>query len=273
MPASLLALAATAVILDRQTQIDMARDFQATGSKSALDALIQSNIRMAIKIARKYHRGGLDLEDMVTEATMGILEAATKYDFDSKASFTSYATLWMRAKVQAYVQENCTPVHTGTRAARKLYASLPKLRRQLGDDLTPAQIAESLDLEEQDVIDLLPVINHGGVSIDKPIGEDGKATIGDMFVDPASNPEDRLIEAQERGWFHAALSNFEDGLLPRDATIFAERIMAPLMGHDATPAKDLAESFGVSKQRMSQLEKRVRDNLKNYMLEARQEAA
>ena len=75
MPASLLALAATAVILDRQTQIDMARDFQATGSKSALDALIQSNIRMAIKIARKYHRGGLDLEDMVTEATMGILEA------------------------------------------------------------------------------------------------------------------------------------------------------------------------------------------------------
>ena len=159
------------------------------------------------------------------------------------------------------------------RAARKLYASLPKLRRQLGDDLTPAQIAESLDLEEQDVIALLPVINHGGVSIDKPIGEDGKATIGDMFVDPANNPEDQLIEAQERGWFHAALSNFEDSLLPRDATIFAERIMAPFMGHDATPAKDLAESFGVSKQRMSQLEKRVRDNLKSYMLEARQEAA
>ena len=268
MAASLLALAATAVILDRQSQIDMARNFQETGSKSALDALIQSNIRMAIKIARKYHRGGLDLEDMGTEATMGILEAATKYDFDSKASFTSYATLWMRAKVQAYVQENCTPVHTGTRAARKLYASLPKLRRELGDDLTPAQIAESLDLDEQDVIDLLPVINHGGVSIDKPIGEDGKATIGDMFVDPADNPEDRLIEAQESNDLLTNLESFAEGLSERDAMIYEGRIMAPFRGLDPTPAKELAEVFGVSKQRMSQLEKRVRTNLKTHMLEA-----
>jgi RNA polymerase sigma factor (sigma-70 family) len=272
MAASLLALAASAIILSRQDQIDTCRDFQETGSKSALDALIQSNIRMAIKIARKYHRGGLDLEDMVTEATMGILEAATKYDFDSAASFTSYATLWMRAKVQAYVQENCTPVHTGTRAARKLYASLPKLRRTHGDDLTPAQIAEHLKLDEQDVIDLLPVINHGGVSIDKPIGEDGKATIGDMFVDSSLNPEQQIIKAQESHDLLSTLEQFAEGLNERDSQIYEGRIMAPFRGEDATPAKELAEIFGVSKQRMSQLEKRVRDNLKNHMIAARQAA-
>jgi RNA polymerase sigma-32 factor len=269
MAATLLALAATAVILSRQEQIDICRVFQETGSKDALNKLISSNIRMAIKVARKHQRAGLDLEDMVTEATMGILEAATKYDFDSKASFTSYATLWMRAKVQAYVQENCTPVHTGTRAARKLYASLPKLRREMGDDLTPAQIAEALNLSERDVTELLPVINHGGVSIDLPIGEDGKTTIGDMFEDTAQNIEERMIQREESNDLLSTLEDFAESLSERDSIIYEGRIMAPFRGEDATPAKDLAAQFGVSKQRMSQLEKRVRDNLKSHMLAAR----
>jgi len=269
MAATLLALAATAVILTRQEQIDTCRDFQESGSEDALNKLISSNIRMAIKVARKHQRAGLDLEDMVTEATMGILEAATKYDFDSKASFTSYATLWMRAKVQAYVQENCTPVHTGTRAARKLYASLPKLRRTHGDDLTPAQIAEHLNLDEKSVTELLPVINHGGVSIDMPVGEDGKTTIGDMFVDNTKNIEERMIQREENFDLLNTLDNFAENLNERDTLIYEGRIMAPFRGEDATPAKELAEKFGVSKQRMSQLEKRVRDNLKNHMLAAR----
>lgn len=262
---TILALAAAAIILSRQDQINVCREFQETGSEDALNRLISSNIRMAIKISRKYQRAGLSLEEMTTEAVMGIMEAAEKYDFDSKASFTSYASLWMRAKVQAHVQANVTPVHIGSRAARKLYASLPKLRRTHGDDLTPAQIAEHLKLSESEVVELLPVINHGGVSMDLPVGEDGRTTIGDLFEDTAKNAEDAMIEREERSDLLSALENFAESLNERDSQIYEGRILAPFRGEDPTPAKELAEIFGVSKQRMSQLEKRVRENLKSHL--------
>jgi len=102
-----------------------------------------------------------------------------------------------------------------------------------------------------------------------PVGEDGKTTIGDMFVDNTKNIEERMIQREENFDLLNTLDNFAENLNERDTLIYEGRIMAPFRGEDATPAKELAEKFGVSKQRMSQLEKRVRDNLKNHMLAAR----
>ena len=115
---ALAALATTAVILSKADQINQVLAFQKTGSRDSLEALITSNIRLAMKIAREHKRASVDYEDLVLEAIEGIITAAKKFDASKGASFSTYAAQWMRAQIQAYVQNNCSTVRVGTRTAR-----------------------------------------------------------------------------------------------------------------------------------------------------------
>jgi RNA polymerase sigma-32 factor len=269
---TLLALASAVTILPRQEQIDTVVKYQEaaspTSKKRLLNTLIESNVRLVISIAKKYQRAGLEMEDLVAEGTMGILDAAEKYDNTSAASFSSYAALWIRARVQAYVQSAVTPVRVGSRAARKLYASLPRLHREFGQDITPEKIAEELKLEVSEVVEALPFVGRAGISIDKPIGDDGRSTIADLFADESPNPEQAYAMKEATTRIQAALSNFTGGLNERDAAIFNDRIVADVFNREPVSLIELAESFGVSKQRIAQLEKRIRENLKKHMIAA-----
>ena len=262
---TLLALASVITILPRQEQIDLATEYQETRSKRVLNTLIESNIRLVISIAKKYQRAGLEMEDLVAEGTIGILDAAEKYDNTSAASFSSYAALWIRARVQAYVQSAVTPVRVGSRAARKLYASLPRLHREFGQDITPEKIAEELKLGVSEVVEALPYVGRSGISIDKPIGDDGRSTIGDMFSDDSPNPEEAYAMKEASQRIQASLNNFTGGLNERDSVIFMDRIVADVFNREPVSLIQLAEQFGVSKQRIAQLEKRIRENLKKHM--------
>jgi len=262
---ALFALAATAVILSKSDQIDQVTKFQKTGSKSALQNLIHSNIRLAMKIAREHKRGSVEFEDMVVEAIEGIMIAANKFDDSKGASFTTYAAQWMRAQVQAYVQNNCSTVRVGTRTARKLFSSLPRVRRKHGIDVTPEKIASELNLDVKEVEAVLPVLGRRATSLDAPINGDG-GTVATLIPDEAITVEEKLHRTRVIEKVGGSLKKFSESLKERDRVIFASRIACEVFGQDPVSAVELAERFGVSKQRVSQIEKGLKEKLRSFLI-------
>ena len=260
---SLFNIAATVSILSRDEQTAHALAFQQTRDQKHIDALVRSNMRMAIKIARRHYRNHLEMDDLIAEAITGIMRAAETFDADGGASFTSYATQWMRAAVQSFVQANTGAIRCGSRTAKALWASLARVRREHGMDATPEVIAEALKLDVDEVKALLPTLTARATSIDSPVGDADGATIGELIPSEAVSQDEMMDRTQCNEALVEALSEFATTLNDRHADILQRRVLADYFGTDkATPA-----DFGVTKQRVSQLDKVVTKKLQAFLVE------
>lgn len=257
---ALFTLLATTQILQRGTQIELVRIAQNSNDNKALDALIKSNLPMAVKIAKKHVRNGIDIEDLTAEAITGIIRAVDTFNPEKGASFTTYAAQWMRAKCQEFVQANCGTLRVGTRSAKKLHAGVARIRRTFGSDVSNEIIARELGLDEAEVADILPLISTRAASLNAPIGTDG-ATFGETLVDNNINQFDKLERTRNSEAIAAAVVDFSNNLKDKQRAIFNGRILAEYLGNDKVSAND----FGVSKQRVGQIEKDLTAKLRNHL--------
>ena len=257
---ALFTLLATTQILQRGTQIELVRIAQNSNDNEALDALIKSNLPMAVKIAKKHVRNGIDIEDLTAEAITGIIRAVDTFNPEKGASFTTYAAQWMRAKCQEFVQANCGTLRVGTRSAKKLHAGVARIRRTFGSDVSNEIIARELGLDEAEVADILPLISTRAASLNAPIGTDG-ATFGETLVDEKINQFDKLERTRNSEAIAAAVADFSNNLKDKQRAIFNGRILAEYLGNDKLSAND----FGVSKQRVGQIEKDLTAKLRNHL--------
>jgi len=264
MTALLTTLAATCIILNRADQIARVSIIQNPEStqaevQQATHDLVGANVRLAHKVAKKHVRNGLDFQDLLAQACEGIVYAAGKYEVGNKASFTTYANQWMRAKCQEFVQANAGILHCGSRTSKKLWSSLQKAQKALGPDATPEAIAAHLSLDAGDVRECLASMTSRGVSMEKPIGEGG-ATVATVVPDAGLRQDTRMERTQNTEAIASALKSFMEPLNTRQRAIFAGRIMHDITGKDQACAK----SFGVSKQRVGQIEKQLRAKLADH---------
>lgn len=259
MTSTIVTLLATTQILSRSTQIDLVRAAQKSNDNKALDALIKSNLPMAVKIAKKHRRNGVDIEDLTAEAVTGIIRAVDTFNPEKGASFTTYAAQWMRAKCQEFVQANCGTLRIGTRSAKKLHAGLARVRREFGSDVDNATIARELKLDEADVTDIIPLISSRAASLSAPLGDDG-ATFGDTLMSGSISQHDAMCRTQTSEAILVAVSDFADSLNGRQRAIFTGRILADYLGNDKVSANE----FGVTKQRVGQIEKDLTAKLQRH---------
>ena len=264
MTNALFNLLATTQILSRSAQIDLVREAQKSNDNSALDALIKSNLPMAVKIAKKHVRKGIDIEDLTAEAITGIIRAVESFNPEKGASFTTYAAQWMRAKVQEFVQANCGTLRVGTRAAKKLHSGLARVRRQFGSDVDNATIARELGIDEADVADIVPLISARAASLSAPIGPVDGATFGATLKSRAISQHEAMERTQASEAILVALSQFAEKLNDRQRAIFTGRVIADYLGNDKVPAT----SFGVTKQRVGQIEKDLTAKLQRHFIAA-----
>ena len=262
MTALLTTLAATCIILNRAEQIARVRIIQNPEStpaqvQQATHDLVSSNVRLAHKVAKQHVRNGLDFNDLLAQACEGIVYAAGKYEVGNAASFTTYAKQWMRARCQEHVQANAGLLHCGSRTSKKLWSSLQKAQKALGPDATPEAIAAHLKLDAGDVRACLASMTSRGVSINKPVGDENGATIGSIIPDTALRQDVAMERTQNSESIASALESFAADLKPAHAEILRGRVIAGLTGDDQRCAK----SFGVSKQRVGQIEKQLRSKL------------
>ena len=262
---ALTSLAATAIILSKTEQSQLVAFAQSPQCddiirEEARRRLIQSNIRLAFKVAKKHVRKGIDFNDLLVACVEGMLIAMTKFDATKNASFTTYARQWMVAKCQEHVQANAGLVHCGSRASKKLWSGLQKARKVIGDDATPEQLAVHMDLDADEVARCLKYMAARGTSLDAPLSADG-GTVATLIGDDAMTQDVRAERTENTELLSNAFAAFADTLKERDRAIFMGRIANELSGAD----KRCATSFGCTKQRVGQIEKTLRSRMVTFL--------
>lgn len=261
-----LARLKTVEILPIETQAELAAEFQRSGDKESAARLVASNLRLVVKIAFQFRRQWADVMDLIAEGNLGLAEAIRKFDATRGIPFPSYARFWIRARILAFIQENKHLIHAGSRAARKLFWRLERERRQLiseGQSPEPALLAARVGVKEEDIRELAPILDQRPVSLDTPVhGDEEGRTRGDVMSDPlAPDPESSFGGEEIHDTLRKVFAEYRETLDEREQAIWDLR----LQSEDPVRLEDLGDQFGVSKERVRQLEVRIKKRLKDFV--------
>jgi len=253
-------------ILPIEEQAELAAEFQRSGDKEAAARLVASNLRLVVKIAFQFRRQWADVMDLIAEGNLGLAEAIRKFDATRGIPFPSYARFWIRARILAFIQENKHLVHAGSRAARKLFWRLERERRQLiaeGSEPEPKLLAERVGVREEDIRELAPILDQRPVSMDTPVhGDEDGRTRGETMHDPgAPDPESEVGGEEIHDTLKKVFAEYRDTLDERERAIWDLR----LQSEEPVRLEDLGDQFGVSKERVRQLEVRIKSRLKEFV--------
>jgi RNA polymerase sigma-32 factor len=248
-------------MLERDQEYQLAKRWREHGDCDAADRLVTSHLRLAAKIAMGYRGYGLPISEMISEGNVGLMQALNRFEPEKGFRFATYAMWWIRACIQDYILRSWSLVKIGTtrnqkRLFFKLRAAKSKIAALENGDLNPDQvalIAKSLDVTDQDVVDMNRRLG-GDKSINAPIRDDGEAgEWQDHLVDPSPSPEAIVVEQDEKDRQRKALIAAIDVLGDRERRIFEARLMAD----DPPTLEDLAIMFNVSRERIRQIEARA----------------
>jgi len=234
------------------------------GCTASRKALVESNIRLAINIARKNTRNGIAHDDLVSVAVGSILECIRTYSATAGAAFSTHCRQRMLADVQAFVRAQ-TAVSGDTRVKRSLYGKIQKLNRQ-GIELTVDNVSRVLSCTQEDARTALALLAPSK-SMSAPVGsEEGKTSFGDTLAGKNIPQDVKMDRTRKSEAIVVALSQFCDTLSPRDLDIFRSRNLAEYLGNEPTGQQELAEIIGVSKQRVGQIEKALTAKCANFFM-------
>ena len=253
--------------LPADQQQKLAEQYVENDDLNAGRMLVLTNLRLVVKIAREYQRNWTNLMELIQEGNVGLSEAITRYDPYRGVKFTSYAQYWVRAMILNYLMNHTHPVKIGSsRAGRKLFYNLKKARRELirqGHDPTPDLVAEYLDVDEDEVVRVSAQIDAPPISLDAPAPGHEDTTIGDLMEAQGVDPEDAFIDLDSTRRLSEAIKSFGEQLdEERDRAIWFERMIA----EDGKALVELGADWGVSKERIRQVEVQIRDRFRTHLL-------
>ncbi len=254
-------------LLTPEEEKEVAVAYYEDGDQAAGERLVTANLRLVVKLAFQYHRQWSNVLDLIQEGNVGLVQALSRYDPYRGIRFSSYAQYWIRAMILRFLMDNYRLVRLGsTRAARQLFFQLRKERERLiKEGLQPKTrlIAERLSVSEAEVIAVDRHMRAPALSIDAPLGEGEGRTLMDVMPDEATaGPESDVMRGQLNEVVKQKLDAFAETLSDeRELAIWHERLVA----HEPLSLSALGQRFGVSKERIRQLEVRLRKHLKVYL--------
>jgi RNA polymerase sigma-32 factor len=241
-----------------------------TGDVQAAARLVTANLRLVVKIAYDYRRAYKNMMDLIQEGNIGLMQAVKKFDPYKGVKLSSYAAWWIRAYMLRFILNNWRLVRLGTtQAQRKLFFNLQKEKAQLaalGIDATPEIIADRLQVTPEEVQQMDRRLSAGEVSLDAPVGggegaETRTVSRVELMPTPASDADDVLAAQQVEHMVHDKLHEFGKTLTGKDDIIFRQRLLA----EEPKTLQELGAEFGVSRERVRQIEKRIQDRLRDYL--------
>jgi RNA polymerase sigma-32 factor len=255
-------------LLTRDEEHDLAVRVHEHGDADAAHTLVLSNLRLVIKIAMDYRRVWANVLDLIQEGNVGLLQAVRRFDPHRNVKLSSYGAYWIRAYILKYLIDNIRTVRVGSsRAERKLFFALNRAKRQLereGFQPEPALLAERLDVKTEDVISMERRLAQSDLSLDAPVSsEPGASTLGDFQAARGVDAEQAIAESDVRATFRTHIEEFAKELDARDAVILRDRLIAD----EPATLQEIGDRFGLTRERVRQLEKKVVDRLRAYMRE------
>ena len=256
-------------LLSKEEEHELAVKFFEEEDLEAARRLVTSNLRLVVKIAYDYRQAYKNILDLVQEGNIGLMQAVKKYDPYKGVKLSSYAAWWIRAYILRYIQNNHRLVKVGTtQAQRKLFFNLQKEKARLsamGIEPTAEVIAERLNVPERDVVSMDMRLAAGDASLDAPVGTGEGRTVSRVELMPSDDVrvDDTLADAQVGDQFSEKIHEFGKSLEGKEKKIFDDRLVA----EDPKTLQVLGDEFGVSRERVRQIEKRLLQKLKAFLRE------
>jgi RNA polymerase sigma-32 factor len=247
-------------MLEPSEEFMLAKRWREHGDRDAAHKLVTSHLRLVAKIAMGYRGYGLPISEVVSEGNVGLMQAVKRFEPDKGFRLATYAMWWIKAAIQEYILRSWSLVKMGTTAnQKKLFFNLRKAKGRISaldeGDLRPdqvKQIATKLGVTEQDVVDMNRRLG-GDASLNAPLREEGEGEWQDWLVDDSASQE-AVLAAEEEGQNRlTALRSALSVLNPRERRIFEARRLA----EDPMTLEDLSSEFGVSRERVRQIEVRA----------------
>lgn len=259
-------------ILSQQEEIHLFEQYQQNNDLNAVKEIIQSHLRFVAHIARGYHGYGLPLEDLVQEGNIGLMKSVKRFNLSYGVRFVSFAVHWIKAEIHEFVIKNWRLVKIATtKAQRKLFFNLRKMKQQLGwmNSEDKQKVAEYLDVDVDEVTTMETRLYQQDAFFDESFGEannedpDSNTAAGKYLEDKRWTPENTLIKANSSQHLQTLLTQSLSELDAREYEIITARWLTkqtPITLHE------LATKFGVSNERVRQIEQRALAKIKKYLM-------
>ncbi len=259
-------------MLEPSEEFMLAKRWQEHQDPEAAHRLVTSHLRLVAKIAMGYRGYGLPMSEVISEGHVGLMQAVKRFDPDRGFRLATYAMWWIRAAIQEYILHSWSLVKIGTTAAqKKLFFNLRRVKGQLKaleeGDLKPEtvkEIATRLNVPESDVVDMNRRLAAPDHSLNAPVRFDGEGEWQEWLVDEGDSQETRLAESQEFGRRQKLLDRALKLLNPRERRILSERRLKD----EPTTLEDLSKEFGISRERVRQIEVRAFDKVQRAIRNA-----
>ncbi|HEY1125789.1 MAG TPA: RNA polymerase sigma factor RpoH [Sphingobium sp.] len=258
-------------LLTPEQEYMLAKRYQEHQDPEAAAQLVTSHLRLVAKIAMGYRGYGLPVAELISEGNIGLMQGVKKFEPDRGFRLATYAMWWIRASIQEFILRSWSLVKIGTTAAqKKLFFNLRRMKNQIeafeDGDLHPddvAKIATDLGVTEDEVVSMNRRMAMGGdTSLNVSVNEDGEGQWQDWLVDDRPLQDERIADAQERDVRHDMLLDAMDDLNDRERHILQERRLA----EEPKTLEELSQVYGVSRERVRQIEVRAFEKLQRAMM-------
>ena len=259
-------------LLTPEEEFELARRYYETKDPEAAKKLILSNLRFVVKIAMEYRNYGVRLLDLIQEGNIGLMTALQKFDPYKGYRFITYAVWWIRAYIQRYILKNMKIVGMGTtELERKLIYKLGPTKNalmlQAGEQVSSEDVAKELGVSARDVEEMENRLFTPDLSLDADVDEEGRTKYEDLFVADRGEQEEKVIETEEKEKLQRALEIARNRLNEREKIILEKRLLTD----NPLTLQELADNFGVSRERVRQIEKKTLEKLKKIIGEMENE--
>jgi RNA polymerase sigma-32 factor len=253
-------------MLTQERETELGRRLVKTGDLAAARDLVLSHLRLVVSVARNYMGYGLPQADLIQEGNVGLMKAVKRFDPERGVRLASFAIHWIKAEIHEYILRNWRMVKIATtKAQRKLFFNLRSMKKST-TALTPTeitQVAETLNVKESDVIEMEQRIQGGDIAFD-PLPEDGEEAASPMtfMADPSEGPAEAYEREESEELNSAGLTRALERLDDRSRRIIEARW---LREGDTKTLHELADEFGVSAERIRQIEAKAMQKMKKEM--------
>ncbi len=255
-------------LLTREEEERLTKEYYKTRDPRIAYRLVTSNLRLVVKIALDFQKFWMqNFLDLIQEGNVGLMQAVKKFDPYRGVKFSYYASFWIKAYILKFIMDNWRLVKIGTtQAQRKLFYNLRKEKDRLdalGFEPAPKLISKRLNVREEDVIEMEQRMSASEISLDAPIKEDSDELHRDFLAAPTPGVEDLVAKDEVLTRLRQILDEFGKDLKDKEKVIFYER----LLSEEPLTLAQIGKRFGISRERVRQIEERLLKKLRKYLKE------
>jgi len=257
-------------LLTREEEIRLVIQYRESGGAETAYKLVTSNLRLVVKIALEFHHHWTtNLLDLIQEGNIGLMQAIKKFDPYRGVKLSHYASYWIRAYILKYIMDNWKLVKVGTtQTQRKIFFNLQKEKRRLealGFDPEPKRLAEAFSTTEGQVIEMEQRLGDWEASLDQAVGDDWKETRGDFMADETELLDKTMARSELQELFGQQLVAVRETLDEKELDILDKRLLA----ENPQTLQEIGGKYGITKERVRQLEERLKKKIRSYIEEKR----